>query len=93
MKLNSITIAGGLLALFLIGFFALIILQSPFPVFNGSSSDHFIGTNQNIGVQDSEFMWTSRTVDIAAQAFVIFAAAAGCLALLRIEGKEDESND
>ena len=94
MKPNSITIAGAVLALFMIGLFALILSQSAFPIFKfASSSDRFINVTQNVGKQDSDFMWTSRTLDLAAQAFVIFAAAAGCLAILRVEKKEHESDD
>lgn len=94
MKPNSITVAGALLALLMIGLFALIISQSAFPIFKfASSSDRFINVTQNVGKQDSYFMWTYRTLDIAAQAFVIFAAAAGCLAILRIENKEHEPDD
>jgi len=95
LKPNSITIAGAVLALFMIGLFALILSQSAFPIFKfaASSSDRFINVTQNVGKQDSDFMWTSRTLDLAAQAFVIFAAAAGCLAILRVEKKEHESDD
>lgn len=94
MKLDRITVAGGILALVMIGFFVLIIAQSPFPTFSPSSaSGRFINVTENIGPKDSSFMWTYRTLDLMAQAFVIFTAAVGCLALLRITEKKDNTND
>lgn len=94
MKPNRITIAGSLAALLTIALFALIIAQSPFPAFKfASSSDRFINVTQDIGPKDSVFMWTDRTLDLVAQAFVIFAAAAGSLAILRTASKEDDEND
>ena len=95
MKLDRITVAGGILALVMIGFFVLIIAQSPFPTFSPSSStsERFINVTENIGPKDSSFMWTYRTLDLMAQAFVIFTAAVGCLALLRITEKKDNPND
>ena len=94
MKLDRITVAGGILALVMVAFFGLIIAQSPFPKFSPSSrSERFINVTENIGSEDSSFMWTNRTLDLMAQAFVIFAAAVGCLALLRITEKKDNTND
>lgn len=94
MRLDGITIAGSLTALVAMVLFALIIAQSPFPTFQfASNSDRFINVAQDIGAQDSVFMWTNRTLDLVAQAFVIFAAAAGCLAILRTTGKEEDEHD
>lgn len=94
MNLDRITIAGSLAALVTIVLFALIIVQSPFPVFKfASSSDRFINVTQDIGPRDSVFMWTDRTLDLVAQAFVIFAAAAGSLAILRTTHKKEDAND
>ena len=94
MNPDRITIAGSLVALLTLALFALIVLQSPFPVFKfASSSDRLINVTQDIGPKDSFFMWTYRTLDLVAQAFVIFAAAAGCLAILRTTSKEEDEND
>jgi hypothetical protein len=91
---DRITIAGSLAALLTIALFTLIVVQSPFPVFKfASSSDRFINVQQDIGPKDSVFMWTDRTLDLIAQAFVIFAAAAGSLAILRTARKEEDAND
>jgi len=94
MKPNWITVAGSILSLVVIALFALIIIQTPFPTFKfASSSNRFINVTQDIGPSDSSFMWTNRTLDLVAQAFVIFAAAAGSLAILRTTSKEEETND
>jgi hypothetical protein len=82
----------------MIVFFAFIIRQSAFPAWKfAPASAQFINVTQNVSTralaQDTNFMWTNRSLDLAAQAFVIFAAAAGCLMILRTEGKEGESDD
>lgn len=94
MKLDRITVAGATLALMTIGLFVLIIAQSPFPTFNPSfASERLINTAGNLGPQDSSFMWTNRTLDLMTQAFVIFAAAAGSLAVLRADERKENVND
>lgn len=94
MKPDGIAVAGAVLALLAVVFFCMILAQTPFPVFKyASASDRFINVTQNVGPADSVFMWNSRTLDLMAQAFVIFAAAAGCLALLRTSDKEDNAGD
>lgn len=83
-----------MLALLAVAFFCMILAQTPFPVFKyASASDRLINVTQDVGPADSVFMWNSRTLDLMAQAFVIFAAAAGCLAMLRIEDKEERAGD
>lgn len=91
MKLDKITVAGAMLALIMVGLFALLLVRSPFPVFSPlSSGDRFINATGSVGPQDSSFMWTNLSLDLLAQAFVVFAAAAGCLALLRTAEKDGE---
>ena len=94
MKLDKITVAGVVVALITVGLFLIIIAHSPFSTFNPSfASNRLINTTGNIGPQDSSFMWTNRTLDLMVQAFVVFAAAAGCLAVLRIDEKKEDVND
>jgi hypothetical protein len=93
MNIDKITVAGAVLALMTVVLFILIMAQSPFPIFSPLSlGSHFINATGSVGPEDSSFMWTSRTLDLVTQAFVIFAAAAGCLALLRITEKKDDSD-
>lgn len=86
---NRITLAGIVLSLLAIGVSALTIAQSPFPLFGSApGTDRLISVNSDVGPNDSRFLWNNLTLDLLAQAFLIFAAAAGCLALLRTDEKE-----
>ena len=91
MKVDRITIAGALMAIFGISLFAAIMTQEAFPAFEyASSQEHFINVTQDVGQQTSSFMWTNIGMDLIAQAFAIFAAAAACLAMLRVEEEDRE---
>jgi hypothetical protein len=93
LKPDKITVAGIALALLTIWISGMLLIQSPFPIFNYAiSSQPFISVTQDIGPKASLFMWTNRTLDLVAQAFVVFAAAMGCLAMLRV-GEEKEGTD
>lgn len=84
--MNKILVAGTMLAFVTVVFFVTIVASNPFPTFRpNGQTQRFVNTNSNVGVEDSEFMWTNFDTALAGQAFVIFAAAAGCLAILRIE--------
>lgn len=90
MESTRITLAGIALAFLALGAFIVIVTQNPFPVFNGSSApgqNRFVGTNSDVGPSDSHFMWSKLSLDLLAQAFLIFAAAAGCLALMQPDEK------
>jgi hypothetical protein len=94
LKIDETTVAGAILAIVMLCLLGLIVAQTPFPVFRyASASNRFIDVTQEVGPTDSSFMWTNRTLDLSAQAFVIFAAAVGSLAMLRIEEKEDDKSD
>jgi amino acid transporter len=41
-----------------------------------------------IGLEVGRFLWNYRVIDLIAQAFVLFAAAVCCLALLKTEEKK-----
>lgn len=93
MKVDKIAVAGAVLALIAIGLSISIVLQFSFPIFKyATSTGQLININSDIGPQSSDFMWTNRTIDLMAQAIVIFAAAMGCLAMLRISQVEDKVN-
>ena len=62
--------------------FSLLIVNQEFPIFDSA---------EIVEVETTEFLWTYRLVDLMAQAFVLFAAATCCVAVLRIEGKRDDS--
>jgi hypothetical protein len=85
-RIRVVGLAAAVLAILVLSTF---ILEFGFPVFK------YAGLNFNpkpvrnetaiIGPEVSRFMWNYRVIDLIAQAFVLFAAAACCVALLRIE--------
>ncbi len=89
-KIDKIAIAGAILALVAVAVSILLVAGSVFPTFSYSApSDRYINVTGNVGPEDSAFMWTNRASDLMAQAFVIFSAAAGSLAILRMNGKRE----
>ena len=90
MKISVIAIVGILFALLGVAIFALVAVQSPFPAFKyASQTNHYVSVTQNIGPEDSRFLWTNNTYNLIAQAFVLFAAAAATLALLNTNKSEE----
>ncbi len=70
----------GLTAVFLtILISSMLIIRHEFSAFNHA---------ELIEIQTTEFLWTYRLIDMIAQAFVLFAAAACCVAILRAEERE-----
>lgn len=66
--------------------FSLILITSkePFPLLNHPES--IVDINSDIGKSYSKFMWEERWQDLIAQAFVMFTAAASCLAMFMPRG-------
>ena len=94
MKVDKTWVAGAILALLAIGLSVSLVIQFAFPTFKyASPSKRFINVTEDVGPQDSQFMWSNCTLDLMAQAIVIFAAATGCLAMLRVTQKENNAND
>jgi hypothetical protein len=94
MKVDKTWLAGAILALLAIALSVSIVIQFAFPTFKyASPSERFVNITEDVGPQDSQFMWGNRTLDLMAQAIVIFAAAAGCLAMLRATQRENNAND
>ncbi len=90
MKINSVLIVGAISVVLMIIVFVFVAAQTPFPAFKyATQTSHYVNLTSNIGPEDSRFMWTNYDLTLIAQAFVLFAAAAAALALLRTEHKED----
>ena len=72
-------VAGLTATVFVILLFSMLVLSYGFPMFNSA---------EIVEIETTEFLWTYRLIDLIAQAFVLFAAAACCVAVLRAEEKE-----
>ena len=90
MKVDYTGIAGFILILLVI-VILFTIRGYNFPVFKyaGALTDPSVELVENdvtkIGQEVSIFLWNYRVIDLIAQAFVLFAAATCCVALLRID--------
>jgi hypothetical protein len=90
MRINAVLIVGSIFAVLFIVVFVFIASQNPFPAFKyATQTSQYLNTTSNIGPEDSQFMWTNYGLTLIAQAFVLLAAAAAALAMLRINDKED----
>lgn len=90
MRLDKITVAGAILAIMAVSSAAAFISQNPFqPFVYAPPPDHFIDVSQDVGVEDSRFMWSYRVTDLMAQALAIFAASVACLAMLGLAEKRE----
>lgn len=59
--------------------FSMLSVSHEFPIFSSTETPE---------IETPEFLWTYRLIDMIAQAFVMFAAAACCVTVLRVEKKE-----
>ncbi len=79
MGIDKIRIVGLTATVFVILIFSMLVVSYRFPIFYSSES---------VEIKTTKFLWTYRLIDMIAQAFVLFAAAACCVAVLRTEEKE-----
>jgi predicted permease len=92
MKLNPALIVCIFCAIVAIILLSIVAVQQPFPVFNGSSSNSsMVDTTQDIGATDSRYLWNNDGLALIAQAFVLFAAAAATLGLLKINEEKQHA--
>jgi len=92
MGIDRIRLAG-LTTMALAGLISwMLIVGYDFPVFKYVDPDQPLELVEKdtsiIGQEVSRFLWNYRVIDLIAQAFVLFAAAACCMALLRIEERK-----
>ena len=92
MRFDGIEAAGLTVAILAVIVSCVFIAQNSFPAFQYASGEyspkHLVETTENVGQEVSRFMWESRSLDLIAQALVLFGAAVGCLAILRSEKAE-----
>ena len=68
----------------------IFLSQSSFPTFTYAKSDWVkVRISENIGSETANFIWNYRSLDLLAQAIILFGAAAGCLTILREEKEEN----
>jgi predicted permease len=90
MKLTAAFIVCFICAAIAIVLFAAVALQQSFPVFNSSQAASSVNVSGDVGAQDSAFLWNNTGLAVLAQAFVLFAAAAATLGLLK-NGEENHA--
>jgi len=88
MSWTRIAAIGTLLAVVAAIFLIMIVASSPFSTSQlAFQRGRFVSTgpSSNVGKGESKFLWTNLYTALAALALVIFAAATGCLAILRVD--------
>ena len=79
MRIDWVRVVGITVVVSVVLIFSMLVVRSEFPVF-----DHV----EPVEIETTEFLWTYRLIDMIAQAFVLFAAAACCVAVLRVKEKK-----
>jgi len=92
MKIDWIRVAGLTVTVLTVLFFSMLVVRYEFPAFKYASppSELVKIDTSTIGQEVSRFLWTYRLIDLIAQAFVLFAAASCCVAVLRTEKDEEK---
>ncbi len=88
----SRVLASGVILLLLLGIFLVALLSKyVFPLFEyANTSGELLSIDlPNLGQMLSNFLWSFRPLDLILLAFVLFAAATCCLAMVREEKEED----
>lgn len=81
--MDKISIFALLITAIMVFFLILTISKEPFPAFQYASTTNLVGVDSDIARSYSKFIWEERWQDLIAQAFVMFTAAASCLAMFR----------
>jgi len=93
MEIDRIGVVGLITTVFAALIFSILIVEYEFPVFKYADRDQPPELVENetatIGQEVSRFLWDYRVIDLIAQAFVLFAAAACCTALLRTKERKE----
>ena len=68
-----------------------ILFSTGFPLFSTTVFEtQFVDSSENIGRETANILWNQRSLDLIAQAFLILASAACCVAMLRpLRDEED----
>jgi len=94
MGADKIEITGVILAVTAILVVFIFISQNSIPAFKYANENWIkIEVSKSLGPETANFIWNYRSLDLITQAFVLFGAATGCLAILREKRKEEKAND
>jgi len=87
MEIDRVRMAGLTAIVLVVLVFSMLVVRYEFPAFDyADPPTELIEVKTTvIGLEVSRFLCTYRLIDLIAQAFVLFAAAACCVAVLRIE--------
>jgi len=89
-RINRTELAGLTITLILGILLLTAVLEYSFPVMKYAIiSGQLVDVRGPVGQEVGDFLWKNRPIDLIAQAFVLFGAAAGCLAILRVEKKKE----
>ncbi len=84
MKLNIAFLVCLICAIVAITLFAVVATQQSFPIYKSSNqTSSYVNVTGNVGSEDSRFLWTNDGLALIGQAFVLIAAAAAALGLLK----------
>jgi hypothetical protein len=92
MKINPAFVVCAVCAVLAIAVFAVIATQHAFPLHSlANQNSSYVNLNQDVGAEDSRFMWNNDGLALIAQALVLFAAAAATLGLLNFGGEKQNA--
>lgn len=90
-KADWTSITGTILTIIGLVVIFVILLSTGFPLFSTTVLEtQLVDSSENIGRETANILWNQRSPDLIAQAFLILASAACCVAMLRpLRKKED----
>lgn len=91
-RTDWISVAGTFLSIVVLVSILTILFRNAFPTFSPTNFlTRFIESSGNIGQGTSSLLWGQRYLDLLAEAFLVLASAACCVAMLKpTEHKEEQ---
>jgi multisubunit Na+/H+ antiporter MnhB subunit len=90
-RTDWMSLAGTFLSVVAVISILVVLLKSAFPIFSPARHlSRFIESYGNIGQGTSALLWGQRYLDLIAEAFLVLASAACCVALLKPSKSAEE---